>query len=135
MTVGPTVTAEAAIPTRTPAATVGQVGADPAMFLQLLVAEIQNQDPTKPMDSTQLVQQLAALSQVQQSAQTNAKLASMLEALSIGQAAALVGRSLTSPEGVDLGTVESVKYTGEGLVARLAGGPETVLGQGITIRA
>ena len=108
---------------------------DPNMFLKLLVAEIQNQDPTKPMDSTQLVQQLASLSQVQQSAQTNSKLATLLETMSIGQSAALVGRSLTSADGEDLGVVEAVRTTAQGLLARLQSGREVALGQGVTIRA
>ena len=35
-------------------------------FLQLLVAQIQNQDPTNPEDSTQFLTQLAQFSQVEQ---------------------------------------------------------------------
>jgi flagellar basal-body rod modification protein FlgD len=35
-------------------------------FLQLLVAQLQNQDPTNPMDGTQFVTQLAEFSQLEQ---------------------------------------------------------------------
>ena len=35
-------------------------------FLQLLVAQIQNQDPTAPMDSTTFLTQLASFTQVEQ---------------------------------------------------------------------
>jgi flagellar basal-body rod modification protein FlgD len=35
-------------------------------FLQLLVAQLQNQDPTAPQDSTQFVAQLAQFSQLEQ---------------------------------------------------------------------
>ncbi len=35
-------------------------------FLQLLVAQIQNQDPTAPMDSSTFLTQLAAFTQVEQ---------------------------------------------------------------------
>jgi flagellar basal-body rod modification protein FlgD len=35
-------------------------------FLQLLVAQIQNQDPTAPMDSTTFLTQLASFSQLEQ---------------------------------------------------------------------
>ena len=36
------------------------------MFLQLLVAQIKNQDPTQPMDSTAFLSQLAQFSQLEQ---------------------------------------------------------------------
>ena len=36
------------------------------MFLQLLVAQIQNQDPLNPTDSTQFVSQLAQFSELEQ---------------------------------------------------------------------
>lgn len=111
------------------------VALDPGMFLKLLVAEIKNQDPTKPMDSAALVQQLASFSQVQLSAETNSRLTTMLETLSIGQSAAVVGRGLIAEDGTDLGTVEAVRYTSEGLMARLGDGREVLLGQGVTIRA
>jgi flagellar basal-body rod modification protein FlgD len=37
------------------------------MFLQLLVAQLQNQDPTNPTDSTQFVTQLAQFQTMEQS--------------------------------------------------------------------
>ena len=48
----------------TPASTVA---ATQNMFLQLLVAQLQNQDPTQPMDSSAFVTQLAQMQQLQQS--------------------------------------------------------------------
>jgi flagellar basal-body rod modification protein FlgD len=36
------------------------------MFLQLLVSQIQNQDPTNPVDGTQFVSQLAQFSELEQ---------------------------------------------------------------------
>jgi len=36
------------------------------MFLQLLVAQLQNQDPLNPMDGTQFVSQLAQFSELEQ---------------------------------------------------------------------
>lgn len=47
--------------TATPAGTV-----DKNMFLQLLVAQLKNQDPLKPTDSTQFVTQLAQFQQMEQ---------------------------------------------------------------------
>lgn len=40
--------------------------ANESTFLQLLVAQIQNQDPTSPTDSIQFVTQLAQFSQLEQ---------------------------------------------------------------------
>ena len=47
-------------------------------FLQLLTAQIQNQDPSDPVDSTQWVAQLASFSAVEQQISTNEKLDELL---------------------------------------------------------
>jgi flagellar basal-body rod modification protein FlgD len=80
------------------AAAQNQLGVDYNNFLKLLTAQIQNQDPLKPMDSTQFVSQLAQLSQVEQAVQTNSnleglntKLGSISGIVSLG----LVGRNVT----------------------------------------
>ena len=51
-----------------PANTSGSTGAlaNESTFLQLLVAQIKNQDPTQPMDSTAFLSQLAQFSQLEQ---------------------------------------------------------------------
>lgn len=112
-----------------------QVAIDPGMFLKLLVAEIRHQDPTKPLDSAALVQQLSSFSQVQMSAETNSRLTAMLETLSIGQAAGVVGRGLIAEDGTDLGIVEAVRYSDQGLMARLGDGREVLLSKGVAVRA
>lgn len=53
---------------------LSQLGDDYNKFLTLLTAQISNQDPLAPVDSTQFVQQLAQLSQVEQAVQTNSQL-------------------------------------------------------------
>ncbi len=55
-------------------ATGGTTMGDYNTFLQLLIAQAKNQDPTNPTDPSQYVQQFAALSQVEQTVTTNAKL-------------------------------------------------------------
>ena len=116
-----------------PAATAKSSTLDTAAFLKLLVAELQNQDPTKPMDSTQMVQQLSSFSQVEQATATNLKLGSILDALSIGQASGLLGRVVTSPDGAKSGTVDAVRISTDGPVARLSDGSEILLAQGVTV--
>lgn len=53
-------------------------------FLSLLTAQLRNQDPLKPVESTAFVAQLASFSAVEQQVQSNAKLESILEALANG---------------------------------------------------
>jgi len=68
-------------------------------FLKLLVAQLQNQDPTNTQDPSQLVAQLATLTQVQQGAQTNSLLQSMQSAqngMLQSSLTALVGRTITA---------------------------------------
>lgn len=55
-------------------AAASQLNTDLDSFLLLLTAQISNQDPLKPMDSTTFVSQLAQLTQVEQSIATNQNL-------------------------------------------------------------
>ena len=84
-------------------------------FLTLLVAQLKNQDPTKPMDSTQYVGELATFSQVEQATKTNQKLDSLLASSFLDQADSVIGRTLTSADGTVTGTVQSVKVTADGV--------------------
>ena len=83
-------------------------------FLTLLMAELQNQDPTQPMDPAQMVSQLATVSEVGQAVQTNTTLASLLTATSLSQAEQLVGQTITSADGSTSGQVASVSVTSTG---------------------
>jgi len=51
------------------------------MFLQLLVAQLQNQDPTDPADSTQFVTQLAQFQTMEQSMNQGTNIAGILSDL------------------------------------------------------
>lgn len=106
---------------------------DYQMFLKLLVAEMQNQDPTKPMESTEYVAQLASFSNVEQSVQLNAKLEQLLSVSVISQAESLIGRTITSPDGEITGTVTEVKVYDDGLIAVLDTGEQIIVGGGVTI--
>jgi flagellar basal-body rod modification protein FlgD len=83
-------------------------------FLQLLVAELQNQDPTNPTDPTQYMSQLASFSQVEQQIQTNSKLDTMLTSNALTQAEQMIGQTVTSSNGSTGGTVESVNLNSSG---------------------
>ncbi len=66
-------------------------------FLTLLMAQLKNQDPTKPMDSTAYVGQLATFSQVEQATKTNTKLDSLLASSFLDQADTVIGRTRPRP--------------------------------------
>ncbi|MEQ8824462.1 MAG: flagellar hook assembly protein FlgD [Filomicrobium sp.] len=106
---------------------------DYEMFLQLLVAQMENQDPLNPAESTEYVAQLATFSQVEQTIQSNAKLDELITSLSLSQSDAVIGRTVTSADGSVSGKVQSVKVTNEGLVAYLEGGGSLTVGPGVTI--
>ncbi|MGB7762437.1 MAG: flagellar hook capping FlgD N-terminal domain-containing protein [Bryobacteraceae bacterium] len=61
---------------------------DQDMFLQLLVAQMQNQDPLNPMDGTTFVTQLAQFQQLDTSIGTGSDVSSILQDLN-----SLVGNS------------------------------------------
>ncbi|MEJ0058346.1 MAG: flagellar hook assembly protein FlgD [Terricaulis sp.] len=64
-------------------------------FLVLLTAQLQNQDPLAPMDSTQFTQQLVQFSQVEQQIRTNEQLEGLVtqyQASSAGAALSYLGR-------------------------------------------
>jgi flagellar basal-body rod modification protein FlgD len=111
-----------------PSATV-----DYNQFLNLLIAEIKNQDPTQPMDPTQSVTQLATISGVQQAMQSNATLTSLLTTSSLSQAEQLVGRTITSADGTTTGQVASVNVSATGSVATLTNGNTITLANGVSV--
>jgi flagellar basal-body rod modification protein FlgD len=117
--------------TTTPKSAVGNM--DYNAFLKLLIAQLKNQDPTKPMDSTEFVAQLATFSQVEQSISANSKLDSLLTASGLSIADSVIGRTVTSPDGTVSGTVVSVKITRDGPVATLANGTTLALSAGIEV--
>ena len=103
-------------------------------FLKLLIAEMKNQDPTKPMDSTQYVAQLATFSQVEQSVQTNTKLDQIMQSSALSQADAIIGRSITSADGKTTGIVASVTLASSGLIAVLQDGTQVPVTAGVSIK-
>jgi flagellar basal-body rod modification protein FlgD len=102
-------------------------------FLKLLVTQMKNQDPTKPMESTDYVAQLATFSQVEQTVQTNSKIDQLMQVSLLGQADAIIGRTVTSADGAVSGKVAEVRIGSAGLIAVLADGTEFPVEPGMTI--
>lgn len=91
-----TISAAGSVPqttsTRSTAGSLSQVDMD--QFLQLLITEMQNQDPLDPMDNSEMLQQI---SQIREISATN-RLTETLESVLIGQnmatASSLVGKRI-----------------------------------------
>ena len=105
-------------------------------FLQLLIAQMKNQDPTSPTDMSQYMSQFAQMSSVEQAIQTNTKLDTLLSSTALSQAESLIGRtaSFTSSDGQSTtGKITAVRIIQGGAVATLENGTQVQLGPGITI--
>jgi flagellar basal-body rod modification protein FlgD len=103
-------------------------------FLKLLVAQMKNQDPTQPMDSTDYVAQLATFSQVEQSVQINSKLENMLQSSSLAQATGLIGKYVEAMDGSIEGVVKHVEIYSDGVMAVLENGGKIQVQAGIIVR-
>ncbi|WP_298957364.1 flagellar hook assembly protein FlgD [uncultured Methylobacterium sp.] len=126
-----TTTSTAGTATKAGTAAMSSLGSD--AFLKLLLAQLKNQDPTKPMDSTDYMGQLATFSEVEQSTKMNQKLDSLLSSSYLSQADGIIGRTVSSADGTVAGAVASVKLTSDGAVAQLANGKELLLGSGVVV--
>jgi flagellar basal-body rod modification protein FlgD len=72
-------------------------------FLQMLMTQLQNQDPTSPMDSTQFTSELVQFSGVEQQISTNTNLTQLIQLTqgnTMVQSAQIVGKQVevTSPQ-------------------------------------
>ncbi len=89
-------------------------GLDQDAFFKLFLAQLQNQDPTSPMDETQMVSQLAQFSMIEMLQQ----LTTAMQGSQLAQASSLIGRTVsgTSAGGQPVtGVVDSVQQTASGL--------------------
>jgi flagellar basal-body rod modification protein FlgD len=132
-----TATSSATAPTSTtPTGTADAAGPDSLdydSFLQLLIAQMKNQDPTKPADPSQFISQLASFSGVEQAIKTNNKLDSMMTSLALSQSEGFIGRTVASADGTVQGTVAGIRIVSGGAVAILEDGSELTLEAGVTV--
>lgn len=113
-------------PTTTAASTssTGTAGSMSALatqdqFMKLFIAQLQNQDPLSPQDSSAFLAQLAQMSQLEQATETNQRLQSLADAQSAANRASMtemVGRSVTA----NASTLE----VRDGSAPLTAGGPQ-----------
>ena len=105
-------------------------------FLQLLIAEMKNQDPTNPTDTSQYMSQFAQMSSVEQAMQTNSKLDALLSSSALSQADGLIGRTATFTDSTGAtitGKIKSVSINSDGSIATLENGTRVMVGAGLTL--
>jgi len=93
---------------------------DQNSFLQLMIAQFKNQDPTKPKDPSEFLGQLAQISTVSGIQDMQGSLSTLSEALRSSQVldgAVLVGHQVLAPQ-------DTVQYSGTGAVAGAFDVPE-----------
>jgi flagellar basal-body rod modification protein FlgD len=91
-------------------------------FLQLLITQLQNQDPLSPADPTQFVSQLASFSSLEQITQLNTNMTSVLD----NSVTSLIGKTATvtdpsSSTGLTSGTISGVVYYSNGPAVQING--------------
>ena len=95
----------------TAATSVAQIGIQD--FLKILVTQLGNQDPLKPMDNQEFVTQLAQFTSLQQTQELNDKLGQLLTAQASMQSVGLLGKSVdvTTAGGFQSGVVSALSFT------------------------
>lgn len=99
MSVSSTTSATSATSTTGTTTTSSNLGLDSNAFLQLFIAQLQNQDPLNPSDPTELMGQLAQMTMVEQSYNTATALNNLLTAQNntyAMSAVSLVGGTVTA---------------------------------------
>ncbi len=87
---------------------------DKDAFLNLLVAQLANQDPLDPMDNQDFIAQMATFSQLEQMTNLNSSFTDFMQGQTLSQYASLVGKEVvaTDPDSGEeiTGTVEAISF-------------------------
>lgn len=105
----------------------GELGKDD--FLRILVAQLSNQDPMKPMQDTEFIGQMAQFSSLEQMTNMNGTMNQFLSnqlQSSMTDYAHLIGKSVEWTENNEKlsGTVDAVVYKDGSVLAELANGKQ-----------
>ena len=94
-------------------------------FIQMMITQLQNQDPLQPTDSNALLQQMSAIGQMQSTSQLQSTLQSLTMQNQIGAASSLIGKTVTGMDSTNntiSGLVNSVQVTQSGVTLQLDNG-------------
>lgn len=111
---------------QTQAAKERKTDMDQDVFLQLLMTQLKNQDPTNPMDSTEFLSQQAQFTQISELQKLNSNLKS---STLISQASSMIGREVvmedkSNPDGYINGVVECASFDSSGNINLVINGNE-----------
>ena len=95
-----------------------QLGED--AFMKLLLAELKNQDPLKPMEDKDFIAELAQFNSLSQLTQMNQALEDLMTSQSIAQGAALIGKTVNG------GAADGTEVSGVVTGLHVAGGRVTL---------
>jgi flagellar basal-body rod modification protein FlgD len=82
-------------------------------FLKILSAQLNNQDPLKPVDNTEFIAQIAQFASLEQSRELNGKIDSLLSSQASTQSVGLLGKTIDATFGGQLltGRVTALSLT------------------------
>jgi flagellar basal-body rod modification protein FlgD len=87
----------------------------PSDFIQLMVTQLQNQDPTNPTSDSDLMAQMSDIGQLESSTDMQTTLGSVTLQSQVGSASALIGKTVTGINTANTsvtGVVDSVTISG-----------------------
>lgn len=106
-------------------AAAAQLNLTPTDFLNMMITQLQNQDPLNPTDSSQILSQMSEIGQLQSSNSLQTTLQNFGLQTSLGSASALMGKSV---QGIDSnnktqsGTVTSIQVVSGNVTLNLNNG-------------
>lgn len=106
-------TASTAASTQTGSAALQSLSSNFGDFLQLLMTQLQNQDPTSPLDTNQFTSELVQFSQVEQQINTNSSLTQLIQLTQAGEV--MQGSQMTGKQ-VTLSSTQVPLQNGKGIV-------------------
>jgi flagellar basal-body rod modification protein FlgD len=87
-------------------------------FVQMMITQLQNQDPLNPTDSGQMMQQMSEIGQMQSTTQLQTTLTTLGSQTQIGAASSLLGKQVTGIDATNntvSGVVSSVQVNSSGV--------------------
>ena len=102
-------------------------------FIKMMVTQLQQQDPTKPADNSQMLSQMSQIGQLQSQQTLQTSLTSLVLQNNIGSASNLIGKHVEGLEGASgekiAGKVQSVRVEKGNVLLRLEDGIDLPMSQ------